>query len=74
MNVTMIRRMFIVCQKSSAGWMIARDNRQCHFKWFQYTCVGIKRAPNGSWFCLACEKRNYDHEVALVCINYCNIK
>ena len=47
---------YCVCQKGSAGRMIACDNQQCHIKWFHYKCVGIKRAPKGTWFCSACKK------------------
>ena len=47
---------YCICQKGSAGRMVACDNQQCHFKWFHYSCVGIKRAPKGSWFCSACKK------------------
>ncbi|XP_065919203.1 uncharacterized protein [Dysidea avara] len=47
---------YCVCQKGSAGRMIACDNQQCHFKWFHYKCVGIKRAPKGTWLCSACKK------------------
>ena len=46
-------------QKSSAGCMIACDNCKCKYKWFHYQCVGIKRAPKGTWFCSDCKKVRY---------------
>ena len=48
-------QVYYTCQKHSAGWMIACNNRQCKHKWFHYKCVGIKQASKGDWFCIDCK-------------------
>ena len=48
---------YCFCQKGSSGRMIACDNRQCQYKWFHYKCVGIKRAPQGTWLCSTYKRR-----------------
>ena len=48
---------YCICRSQSNGRMIACDNHSCNYQWFHYQCVGIKRAPDGNWYCPQC-KRN----------------
>jgi hypothetical protein len=34
--------------------MIGCDNDDCRIQWFHLACVGLKRAPSGSWYCNEC--------------------
>ena len=45
-----------ICQKGSSGRMIACDNHSCKYQWFHYQCIGMKRAPKGTWYCSTCKK------------------
>ncbi|CAK6974446.1 uncharacterized protein LOC112843172 [Scomber scombrus] len=31
-------------------------NDRCHIKWFHYSCINIKVAPKGKWYCPECQK------------------
>ena len=42
------------CRRPSQGDMIACDNADCAVGWYHYECVGVRRAPRGSWFCPDC--------------------
>jgi inhibitor of growth protein 3 len=45
---------YCLCQNVSFGDMVACDNEDCPYEWFHWTCVGLKGAPNGAWFCPKC--------------------
>ena len=48
-------KVYCVCKGSrSDRKMIACDNTACKYESFHYTCVGIKRAPKGKWYCPYC--------------------
>ena len=47
---------YCVCRSNSAGCMITCDNRKCPYQWFHYSCLGMKHAPRGNWYCSDCEK------------------
>lgn len=48
---------FCYCQGPEVGKMLACDGNQCKYKWFHYTCLGIKRAPRQKqWFCEDCKQ------------------
>jgi inhibitor of growth protein 3 len=49
------------CQNVSFGDMVACDNDDCPYEWFHWSCVGLKGAPNGTWFCPKC--RNNDKKI-----------
>ena len=36
--------------------VIGCDNDRCKFKWLHFKCIGMKRAPKGSYFCKACRQ------------------
>lgn len=38
---------FCFCQGLESGKMVACDGAACQFKWFHFSCVGMKRAPKG---------------------------
>ena len=47
---------YCVCQgRVQGGCMIGCDNPSCKYQWFHYQCIGIKRAPKGSWYCPSCK-------------------
>ena len=48
---------YCICRSQSSGRMIACDNHSCNnYQWFHYRCVGIRRAPAGTWYCPQCKK------------------
>ena len=53
---------YCVCRSNSAGRMIACDNRKCQYQWFHYSCIGMKRAPRGTWYCSDCKKVNVQNK------------
>ena len=46
---------FCFCRRPSFPSMIACDHRDCKWEWFHYSCVGVKKAPKGRWFCKDCK-------------------
>uniref|UniRef100_A0A8C5D7G5 Zinc finger PHD-type domain-containing protein n=1 Tax=Gadus morhua TaxID=8049 RepID=A0A8C5D7G5_GADMO len=44
------------CGQVEFGKMILRDNAKCHIKWFHYSCINVKVAPKGKWYCPKCQK------------------
>ncbi|EDO33191.1 predicted protein, partial [Nematostella vectensis] len=49
---------FCVCQQPECEGdeMIGCDNPSCKYKWFHFTCIKLKRAPKGGWYCKFCKK------------------
>lgn len=47
---------YCICKRPSFNPMIACDNTECEIEWYHYSCVNIKRAPEGSWFCPQCKE------------------
>lgn len=46
---------FCYCRGPEIGKMLACDGENCPYRWFHYTCIGIKRAPRQkTWFCSDC--------------------
>ena len=45
---------FCHCRQVEFGKMICCDNDKCHIQWFHYSCVKIKVAPRGKWYCPNC--------------------
>jgi len=50
---------FCTCRQVSYGEMVACDNVDCHYQWFHYSCVGIKRPPKGKWYCEDCKNLGF---------------
>ena len=48
---------FCICQKPECEGdeMIGCDNPSCKYKWFHFTCIKLKRAPKGVWYCKFCK-------------------
>lgn len=44
-------------QPDNLSDMIGCDGVDCNYKWFHFTCVKIKRAPKGAWYCKYCRKQ-----------------
>ena len=53
---------YCVCRSNSAGRMIACDNQKCQYQWFHYSCIGMKCAPRGTWYCSDCKKVNVQNK------------
>ncbi len=47
---------YCTCQKTLDDEMIECENKNCKFKWFHFSCVGIEKAPEGDWYCTDCIK------------------
>ena len=43
-----------VCRRPEFGNMIYCDNSSCRIGRYHYSCVNIRRAPRGKWFCKDC--------------------
>ncbi|KAI9263427.1 the Ing1 Phd finger in complex with A histone H3k4me3 peptide, partial [Phascolomyces articulosus] len=37
------------------GKMIQCDNDDCLIQWYHFSCVGLKKAPKGDWYCEECQ-------------------
>jgi len=46
---------YCLCKRPYFNPMIACDNLKCKIEWYHYSCVNIKRAPEGSWICPECK-------------------
>ena len=46
---------YCFCRRPSFPPMIACSHRDCKWEWFHYSCVGVKKAPMGRWFCKYCK-------------------
>lgn len=49
-------KLYCFCQRYFPGKMVACDNPTCTIEWYHYSCVGVKCAPRGKWFCPDCQK------------------
>ena len=46
------KEIFCKCQQQKDDNMVGSDNQECKFKWFHYSCVGLKSGPRKSlWYC-----------------------
>ena len=52
---------YCFCRKGEYGKMIACDGPNCKYEWFHFTCVNLKVAPKGNWFCSDCLSCNNDY-------------
>ena len=44
------QKLYCSCKRPSFEPMIACDGKDCQVEWYHYVCVGITRAPKGSWY------------------------
>ncbi len=51
-------KVYCVCQQEEYGKMIQCENQTCKYEWFHYSCIGLRRAPKGSWYCNDCKEQN----------------
>ena len=48
-------KVYCLCEgRCKDNQMITCDNASCQYEWFHFKCVGIKHAPEGTWFCPLC--------------------
>lgn len=52
-----LESLYCICNQKSYGDMICCDSVECNVGWYHFSCVGLKSAPKGQWFCDACKKR-----------------
>ena len=45
---------YCLCRKGEFGHMIFCDNLNCTIQWYHFSCVGLKEAPVGKWYCPTC--------------------
>ena len=50
--------LFCFCRQPESGRMVACDNPTCKIVWFHFSCVKLKRAPSGKWYCSDCISQN----------------
>lgn len=46
--------LYCICRNISHGEMVACDNEDCKYEWFHYSCINLKSAPKGKWYCDIC--------------------
>ena len=47
---------FYICKKGEFGRMVACDSPKCDIGWFHFSCVNLRHAPAGKWYCPNCRK------------------
>lgn len=48
---------YCICNRPSFGQMIACEDPKCKIEWYHYSCMGIRKAPKGDWYCPDCLAR-----------------
>lgn len=48
---------YCTCQSVSYGNMVACDNDDCPYEWFHWSCVGMTKEPQGTWYCDECKTK-----------------
>ncbi|KAJ8515420.1 hypothetical protein ONZ45_g7148 [Pleurotus djamor] len=48
---------YCICNGVSYGDMIGCDDTSCDKQWFHLACVGLSKAPDGSWHCDDCKSK-----------------
>ncbi|KAG9257440.1 uncharacterized protein F5Z01DRAFT_388984 [Emericellopsis atlantica] len=49
--------LYCYCNGISYGEMVGCDSDDCEREWFHLSCVGLKVAPAGQWYCADCKER-----------------
>lgn len=57
------KEVYCTCGRVFDGEMVGCENpdvcfTQCKIKWFHFECVGLKKAPEGDWYCSSCQPGN----------------
>ena len=52
------QKYYCICRRPCFQPMTAFDAKHCDIEWYHCTCVNIKIAPKGSWFCENCTAKN----------------
>ena len=47
--------LYCICRGEEHGQMIQCENPTCKYGWYHYSCIEMKRAPKGSWYCEQCK-------------------
>lgn len=47
-------KQYCICRGVSSGEMVGCEGKHCSIEWFHFACVGLTKAPEGSWFCNDC--------------------
>lgn len=55
---------YCICNRPSFGEMIACEDPKCKIEWYHYSCMGIRRAPKGDWYCPDCLARRQKEQQA----------
>ena len=50
--------LYCSCKSDLDSDLIGCDSVDCKIEWFHLVCVGLKRAPKGTWYCPTCRKAN----------------
>ena len=45
---------YCLCNQGEYGYMVRCSSRTCLNEWFHFMCVGLNRAPQGTWYCPLC--------------------
>ncbi|CAK4034000.1 Chromatin modification-related [Lecanosticta acicola] len=45
---------YCYCNQPESGKMLGCDGQECPKQWFHFSCVGLKEAPTGKWYCKGC--------------------
>jgi len=58
------RKQYCICGggDSEDSMMIGCDSKKCEREWFHLECVGLKKAPQGAWYCDDCIRKGYNHK------------
>ena len=46
--------LYCVCNRPSFGNMVECSNDACSIEWFHFSCISMRKAPKGKWYCLKC--------------------
>ncbi|XP_070395694.1 uncharacterized protein [Dermacentor albipictus] len=49
---------YCFCRGPDTGKMVACDSASCQYKWFHFSCLGLKQKPRAKkWFCPQCKDK-----------------
>lgn len=54
---TVDTQLYCVCRNVSHGEMIGCEGKNCPIEWFHFECVGLTKAPEGTWLCTDCAEK-----------------
>lgn len=62
------------CKVDHEDDLIGCDNLQCPIQWLHLSCLQIKKAPKGKWYCLDCQFQFKWYSYTYLCMPYRKIK